>query len=350
MNKIDRLMLGRVLPRVAVTIVVFFGLLALVESLDTYRFRVMSAAGGLPLALLADILPAIRWSIGALPITILLGTIAGVLDLQRHAELTAMKAAGFSIWQIMRAPLLAISLLAFVFTVASDTPTILADRALPAHSLGMQGDIWLEQAGEDARYVLTARHAQADPPLLDDVQIFDATPGGPGRIVAKSAKLQAGHWRLTDAVRYSPNVAPETFARLDIATRTTPGDIKLEISGAKDLTFPEMVSAATSKISNAQLRSAALTNLFRIFSLPFMVMGSVLIGFAFTSGYRRKNDYGQAALHGLVAGFVLFVVNELAIRSGSADVLPPLLATAAPAIVSIIVGLTALLYLEDGRA
>ena len=74
----------------------------------------------------------------------------------------------------------------------------------------------------------------------------------------------------------------------------------------------------------------------------------MLIGFATASGYRRRINYGNVVLFGIVAGFVIFTVNEMATRAGSSGVLPPLAATAGPALVSILVGVTALLYSQDG--
>ena len=102
--------------------------------------------------------------------------------------------------------------------------------------------------------------------------------------------------------------------------------------------------------ADPQLRASAVTSLFRLLALPALLAGSVLIGFAFTSGYRRTNKYGAAVLYGIVLGFVVYVVTELANRSGFAGVLDPTFAAAGPAFVAIVIGLTVLLYKEDGRA
>ncbi len=83
--------------------------------------------------------------------------------------------------------------------------------------------------------------------------------------------------------------------------------------------------------------------------LPVLLMGAVLIGFAFASGYRRTNKYGVAVLYGVVLGFVVYVVTELASQSGLAGVLDPTFAGAGPAFVAIVIGLTVLLFREDGR-
>lgn len=77
--------------------------------------------------------------------------------------------------------------------------------------------------------------------------------------------------------------------------------------------------------------------------------GRVRMGLAFTAGYRRTNRYGGTVLYGVVLGFVVYVVTELATRSGFAGVLDPTFAAAGPAFVAIVIGLTVLLYKEDGR-
>ena len=47
MSRIDWLVLGRLGSRIGVTVFVFYGLIALVESLDTWRFNFVAEAHGL---------------------------------------------------------------------------------------------------------------------------------------------------------------------------------------------------------------------------------------------------------------------------------------------------------------
>jgi lipopolysaccharide export system permease protein len=137
---------------------------------------------------------------------------------------------------------------------------------------------------------------------------------------------------------------------LAIPTRTTAADMRIRLTSARDLTFAELWSMVSGRVADPALRAAALTSLLRLLALPALLCGSVLIAFAFTSGYRRTNKYGAAVLYGIVLGFVVYVITELANRSGFAGVLDPTFAAAGPAFVAIIIGLTVLLYREDGRA
>jgi lipopolysaccharide export system permease protein len=54
-------------------------------------------------------------------------------------------------------------------------------------------------------------------------------------------------------------------------------------------------------------------------------------------------------LYGIVLGFVVYVITEMAAMAGGAGVLEPAFAAVAPAFVAIVIGMTVLLFREDGR-
>ncbi len=70
----------------------------------------------------------------------------------------------------------------------------------------------------------------------------------------------------------------------------------------------------------------------------------------FTSGYPGTNKHDGTVLYGIVLGFVVYLLGELLIRSGSAGALVAAIAGVRPAFVAIVVGLTVLLYEKRGRA
>lgn len=348
MSRIDWLVLRRFAFRVALTIAVFFALFALVESLNTNKFRMLSSYGGPPLAVAAIILSSIRSSIGVLPITILIGTIAGVLDLQARREFTIVQATGHSIWRIVRAPVIVAFVASAVLSIGGETAVVTAGRMMPGNSSSAVGMTWLEQAGKDGDYILQAQSVTANPPAVQGIEVFLTGKAGRDRIEAAEAQLVPGAWLFKDAMKYTLDAAPERLVDYRLATDTTMGDLSLIASGARDMTLPELLASAATNLSNSSYRSVTLTSLFRTFTLPLMVVGTMLIGIATAAGYRRKLQYANTILFGIVGGFVVFTLNEMAIRAGNADVLPPLLATSGPAFVSITVGLTALLFSQDG--
>jgi len=349
MTRLDWVVLRRVGGRVGLTLPIFFGLFALVESLDTWRFTTLSNLGGPQLAVLAIVSGAARSIIGALPVIVLIGAIIGVLDLQARREMTIIKATGISIWRVMRAPLAAAVLLGLLAAFAGDTLAIQISRSLPVTRFSSD-TLWLEQHGPDGDYLLRADHPHAGGMVLDGVSIFFVSADKRDRIEAASATLGEGQWTLTDALHYRPDKPAVFFEQLAIPTLTTPGDMRIRLSSVRDLTFMELLTTVAQRVADPGLRASAVTSLLRLLALPGLLAGSVLIGFAFTSGYRRTNKYGAAVLYGIVLGFVVYVVTELANRSGFAGVLDPTFAAAGPAFVAIVIGLTVLLYKEDGRA
>ena len=96
------------------------------------------------------------------------------------------------------------------------------------------------------------------------------------------------------------------------------------------------------------MRAQTQTVLYWTFMRPILVIGSMLIGIAAAARYRRSVRYGDTVLFALICSFVLFTINEMAIREGQSGVLAPILAASGPAFVSVLIGITALLYAQDG--
>jgi len=350
MTRIDWLVFRRVLARVSLTVVLFFALLALVESLNTTKFRMLSGFGGPLLAVAGIVLSALRSSIGVLPISVLIGTIAGVLDMQARREFTIIQATGHSIWRVARTPLLFAFIISAAISIGGESLLILGNRLMPGTPINNEtSQAWMEQTGKDGPYIITADRLTGNPPALSGVTVFLTGSAGRDRIEADAAELKPGHWLFKSATRFALDAAPEQLSDYELATRTTAGDLQLHASGARDLTLPELIRAATSALSDSEYRAVALTSLYRTFAMPVMVAGGMLLGFAVAAGYRRKLQYGNTVLFGIVMGFALFTINEMAVRAGNADVLSPVAAALGPGFVSVIVGVTALLYSQDGR-
>ena len=52
-----------------------------------------------------------KWSIKALPVTVLIGSIIALIDLQSHRELLIAKVAGISVWRLIRGPVVVVIIL-----------------------------------------------------------------------------------------------------------------------------------------------------------------------------------------------------------------------------------------------
>jgi lipopolysaccharide export system permease protein len=347
LRQLDRIVMTRVAARIGVTIAVLFGLAILVESLDSSKFAIMQAAGGLPLAILAMVTAAARFCIGTLPVIVLIGTIAAVIDLQSRNELAILKASGASIWRIVRTPFIAVLIGGGLLSTVVDSWTITIDRTLPQTSRRTGGAMWLDQTDGTTRYIIHAKRTSSAAPQLRDLTVYGW--GERERIFAANATYEDGKWVLNDGSIYSALATPRAYIRHEIGTTMTRADLYLLLSRARDRTVLELLGLRRSDVSDPALRAIAQTSLYRAFMLPLVAGGSVLLAFALAGSYRRQRDYGGAILIGVIVGFIIYVVNELSTRAGNAQIISPLAATLGPAALSLLVGATALLFREDGR-
>jgi len=352
MSRIDQVVLKRLGSRIGVTILLIFGIIALAESLNVWRFEHFSSVGGPLLGLLAIVTQATRWSLGVLPVTVLIGAIIGLLDLQSRRELTVIKATGISIWSVLKAPIVATILFSVFTTVVIDTSVVMINRALSLSlpQSGSSGTLWLEQSSGDTHYILMALHPHPGGAVLEDVTIFMTSAEKAQRIHAKTIELVPGTWRIPEGIRFEPDSPPRRIENFELPTSSTRGDLGVKLAYTEDLTVFEAIGLLMRGVSDPQTRNSLEMRLTRPLAMPLMLVGSLVIAFAFTAGYRRTNKYGVAVLYGVVLGFVVYVIQEMAGMAGLAGVLKPVYAATGPAFVAIVIGVTVLLHKEDGRA
>ena len=356
MSRIDWVVLKRLGSRIAVTVLVFYGLIALVESLDTWRFNYVSREHGLPMAVLMVAMSAVRWTIKTLPVTVLMGAILGFMDLKARHELTVIQTSGLSIWRIIRAPAIGLILVSFAVALGAETVSTQINRDLyptPPGQTNLEtpdGEIWLEQRQRDIHYVILATGMAPGGGRLSNVTVFHLSESDEARIEASEAILERGEWVFPAAIKRNADAPAETIFDYRLPTSSTAAEISLKLSSTEDMTFFELAELLDSGVADARIRAAATMRMIKLLALPLVLTGSLFIAFAFTAGYRRASNYGPAVLYGVVLGFVVFVITEMADRAGSTGVLDPTFAAVGPAFVAIVIGVTVLLHKEDGRA
>jgi lipopolysaccharide export system permease protein len=86
----------------------------------------------------------------------------------------------------------------------------------------------------------------------------------------------------------------------------------------------------------------------KLLARPFMLAAMVLLAAAFSLRFFRFGGVQKMILGGVASGFLLYVMSKVADDLSKAELLPPIVAAWMPAVVGAMVGLLALLYLEDG--
>lgn len=354
MNRLDRFLAKRILSRIAGVVVVFFGLICLTQALDTWVVAHIAKTQGGIAALVWIAATAARWSIKMLPVTVLIGGVLGVLSLQTSRELVAIKASGRSIWDVIRGPVLGMLVAGIIVAVGFDTGVTLINRAIypdqtnpsPATKGGV---VWLKQSTGQISYIFRAQRVESEKNRFSGIDLYFESGAPVSQIHAETAELTKGRWTLADGIAENRQGKAIPFTARSVPTTSSLADLDLKLSSVEDFTLFELAKAIAGGMRDPRVLAAAETRYSRLISLPFLLVGTLLIAIAFSTSYRRSGSYGQAIIAGILLGFVVFVVNEMAVRAGAAGVITPQFAAWGPVVVANAIGLTVILFKEDGR-
>lgn len=357
MSRIGRLLCLRLASRIGLVVGIFFGIILLVEFLDVGRFNQTASLAGPWTATGLAFLSALRWSLLGLPVTVLIGAIVALIDLQTHREMVIINAAGHSIWAALRWPILMTLLAGTIVTTVVDASAIRVYQQLDAAQIGwgraygvQNRATWFNQTGDEGNYMLFAQNVLRGGQELRNVSVLRLLDDGESgsRIHAERAILEPGRWALHNGTVLDIDRAPEPFDALTLSTTATLSELSLKLGTAEDLSWFGLRNALRAGIADPFARAAAETRFHKLNAIPFVLVGSLLIAFAFTAGYRRAGHYGWTILYGIALGLIVFLVMEMADRAGSAGVLDPIAAAWGPAVGAIGIGLTIILRREDG--
>ncbi|MBM3516870.1 MAG: LPS export ABC transporter permease LptG [Alphaproteobacteria bacterium] len=296
-----------------------------------------------------------------LPFAALFGAMLAVDRLTRGHELTAARAAGVSVWQFL-APAVAIALLlgVFVATVFNPLASATVARYEQLETTYLHGrpsfldlsssGLWLRQADTDGQSVIHAREVNQPGLQLGHVTIFQFGEADRfrGRIDARTAVLRHGYWLLTDALLTGPDRLAESMASYRVATPLTAAQIQDSFAAPETMSFwalPKFIETLQSAGFSA-LRHRLYWH--SVLAGPLLLCAMVLL--AATSSLRlgRRRRALPLAVIGVLAGFVLYFLSDVALALGLSGSIPPVLAAWTPAGVTTLLGLTMLLHLEDG--
>ena len=296
-----------------------------------------------------------------LPFATLFGAIAAFLNLSRRLELVIVRASGMSAWQFVAPALfVAIALGVFATTVYNPGVAYLKEKSLEidARIFGAsfttsgqpasQG--WVQQKGEDGDSILKARTTFDNGRQLGGVTVFSYDSEGQfvERVDAKSGILENGYWLLSDVLVSSASAAPRHYQTYLVSTHLTPQEASETIANPDSVPFwnlPDVIEQA----SRAGLPAYKYRLRFQtLLAKPLLLAAMVLIAATVSLKIFRFGNVGKMILGGVIAGFVLYVVTELAKDLGNTGLVNPILSAWLPAIVASLMGFSILLYQEDG--
>lgn len=306
----------------------------------------------------------------ALPFAVLFGAIWTFMRLTRLNELVVVRASGVSVWQFL-APALAIATLIGVFVITLYNP--LASTLVgsfermeakylrsDASMLSVQSTgFWLRQSTGGEQSVIHAQRverATANALTLQSVVVYlyEREDTFVGRIDAQNAELKrtatqsSWAWYLRDGQIARPGRRAERFALMTLPTALSPVEIQESMSSPNAVSFWELPRFIKIAESAGFAARAHRVQWHALLSTPFLLAAMVFLAATFSLRLTRLGGVPQLAVAGILAGFLLYFLSDLASALGLSGRLPPPLAAWVPTLVALLLGLTMLFHLEDG--
>jgi lipopolysaccharide export system permease protein len=295
-----------------------------------------------------------------LPFGVLFAAIYSCWKLNRTQELVIMRSAGLSVWQFL-SPMLAAAVIlgAASTTLLNPVSAFMFDRYNQMENLYLKTNsnmvtisrsgIWLRQPVDDGYALLRAGSFDEKDWRFSDLTIlfFAADDGFQKRLDAKTGYLKSGHWDLRHVIQ-NDDQGTNTLETLDLPTSLTVSKIEESFADPETLSFwriPEYLKI----MEDSGIPTARLHVYFHsLLAKPLMLVAMILLAATFSL---RPTRFGGAAMLmalGIAAGFSIFFFESILQAFGFSQKIPALLAAWTPAFVGVLIGATALLYLEDG--
>lgn len=336
----------------------FFSLVALIEiveignradlSLFTDPAKTLGAAG----------ITSTLWALDLLPISFLVGGVLALMELQNNRALIVAKTSGVSIWGIAKWPALACALFGLIVSFAVEPAALWANKALEEQVGVVDGNRyvqlgkkkWIVQENQNGKFYIRADAVSEDGLDLQNIVLFQHNLNNQVsmRLEAENATFGDKVWTFNNGAFILSDGTRRIFAETTVESVSTQHELSLQLGSVFQMDIYTLRQYVENIDQSNQNVAAAVTHLRQMEVLPAILVGALLIAFAFTTGYRRHGTSGTQVLYGIVLGFVLYVITKLLDRAGEAGSMDATLAAWGPAIVTIVIGTSVLLWKEDG--
>ena len=292
---------------------------------------------------------------------ILFATILSYWSLTRTNELVAARAIGVSAGQflfpvIVTAITIAIIKITIFSPIASTTfrryenlqytlfPARLAISQINSNRL------WLRELLKDGSIII---HAQRTSPDLKELQLvtvmqFDGQSNFVARLDAKTATLEPNIWRFYKVTRTIAGRTPLPSEDFSLSTNFTPQKISISLSNPESISFwelPKLIAVDEMAGFSALPQRIEFQNHL---ATPLLYVAMILIGSVFSLRISRRGNIGIMIAGGLATGFIFYFILNLVAALGFSGRIPIVLAVWSSPVAVTLLGIAALLHLEDG--
>ena len=298
-----------------------------------------------------------------LPFAVLYSGMFTFWQMTRRYELIVVRATGFSFWQFL-APIMGVAIVAGILhmTVINPVSSVMVSKYEQMERKYFQrGDnaeialfkegLWLRQAMSDGGYVIIyspklSRHGWT---LQTPMAVFFSKDNEfVRRVDAKEARLDRDHWTFENATLQDPK-SPILKDEYLIPTSLTRADVEDSFTSPTAMSFWRLPSHIQT-LDDTGFDSSRLRVYYQsLLAQPLLFAAMILLA-ATVSLRPPRVTSGALALvvSGVFMGFVIFFLSSFLQALGSSQQIPVMLSAWAPPLVSFMLGLSAMMSLEDG--
>lgn len=297
------------------------------------------------------------------PFAVLFAAIFTFWRLTRSHELVVVRSAGISAWRFMMPVLMTAAAIALIkVTLINPASSILlkeyerlenryiGNKTTSAIDLSGTG-LWLKQDTDNGPAILHAPKVKTPEWLLDNVIVFfyDHSLQLTHRLDSKTAYLSEGAWIFNDAtISKTGQITPEKRAQLQLKTDLTVGEIESRFSSPQTVSFWQLPSYINVLQATGFSANTLKAHYFSLLSEPILYLALILLAAALALRPPRQNNNWNLVVGSVGIAFLVFFMGDVLQAFGISDLLPIVVAAFAPAIISLMIGLGAILHLEDG--
>jgi lipopolysaccharide export system permease protein len=341
-------------------------LLALIYMFDAVELlRRASKRDNIPLSTVMQMSLFKLWDVAPMtfPFAVLFSGMLTFWQLTRRYELTVVRASGFSVWQFLT-PIMGVALLTGVImvTILNPVGAVLLTRyetlernAFSQHNtyaaLFDEG-LWLRQSRPDGYIILHADKVKMPDWQLQSVMAlyFAGDDTLQKRIDAPAATLNAekGEWVFSDATVNQGQDKPVTVPLVSLPTELTPQEIVDSVASPETLSFWRLPSFIKIMESTGFDAARLKIHFHSLLAQPLLFIAMILLAAAVSLRPPRSRGTFTLIITGVITGFVAFFLSSFLQALGASHQIPVLLAAWSPAFLMLVLGMAAILNLEDG--
>ena len=282
--------------------------------------------------------------------------------LNRRSELVVVRAAGFSVWQFLY-PVITAAMLTSVLIISLLNPVsallLTRFKTLEAQYLTHRHEqvavfdngLWLRQTQPDDSYIILHASAIKMPGwnLRDVMAVYlDKSDNFIQRIDAPTATLDNEAWLLQNVLINVPGQHVATAPTVRLPTDLSPQEIEESFSSPDTMSVWRLPAFIRTVESTGFDATKLRIHFESLLAQPFLFAAMILLAAAVSLHPPRFRSTLTLIIMGVGVSFIAFFTSSFLLALGTSHQIPVFLAAWSPAAVMGMLGVAAMLRLEDG--